>query len=70
MNAITLSSKYQFVLPKTIRDELGLHAGQKFAVLAKGSIIELIPLGSIAESRGLLKGANPEGYRDRGNIYR
>lgn len=69
MNAVTLSSKYQLVLPKAIRDELGLHAGQKFAVMPKGSVIELVPLRSIAESRGLLKGANPQGYRDCGDRY-
>jgi len=70
MTAVTLSSKYQLVIPKAIRDELGLYAGQKFAVMAKGSVIELIPLRSIVESRGLLKGANPEGYRERGDHYR
>ncbi len=69
MIAVTLSSKYQLAIPKAIRDELGLHAGQKLALVTKGSVIELIPLRPIEEFRGLLKGANPEGYRDRGDRY-
>ncbi|MBL1274707.1 MAG: AbrB/MazE/SpoVT family DNA-binding domain-containing protein [Ectothiorhodospiraceae bacterium] len=65
MASATLSSKYQLAIPKAIREELGLQAGQKFTVLAKGNIVELIPQRSLAESRGLFKGADPTGYRDR-----
>ena len=42
MLAATLSSKYQLAIPKAIRDELGLQAGQRFAVVAKGRVIELV----------------------------
>jgi len=69
MIAVTLSSKYQLAIPKAIRDELGLYAGQKLALITKGSVIELVPLRSIEKSRGLLKRANPEGYRDRRDRY-
>lgn len=65
MISATLSSKFQLAIPKAIRDELGLEAGQKFAVIAKGKVIELVPLLSLEDARGLLKGANPQGYRDR-----
>jgi AbrB family looped-hinge helix DNA binding protein len=65
MISATLSSKFQLAIPKAIRDELGLEAGQRFAVIAKGKVIELVPLLSLEDARGLLKGANPEGYRDR-----
>ncbi len=69
MIAVTLSSKYQLALPKAIRDELWLYAGQKFALITQGSVIELVPLRPIEKSWGLLKGANPEGYRDRRDRY-
>ena len=65
MISATLSSKYQLAIPKAIRDELGLQAGQKFAVITKGNIIELIPLHSLEAARGMFKGADPTGYRDR-----
>ena len=65
MVSATLSRKYQLVIPKAIREELGLQAGQKFAVIAKGDMIELVPLRSLKAARGMFKGADPTGYRDR-----
>jgi len=65
MVSATLSSKFQLVIPKTIREQLGLRAGQKFAMITKGDVIELVPLRAIKEARGLFKGAKPTGYRDR-----
>ena len=69
MISATLSSKFQLSIPKAIRDELGLRAGQKFAVIAKGKVIELVPLLSMDEARGLLKGADTTDYRDRSDRY-
>ena len=65
MHCATLSSKYQLAVPKAVREELGLQAGQKFAVIAKGQAIELVPLMSIQDARGLLKGAATDHVRDR-----
>ncbi len=65
MYAATLSSKFQMAIPKGIREALGLQPGQRFSVIAKGQVIELVPIGSIDAARGRLKGASPEGYRDR-----
>ncbi|MFP4130798.1 AbrB/MazE/SpoVT family DNA-binding domain-containing protein [Thiohalospira sp.] len=65
MASATLSSKYQIAIPKAIRAELDLQAGQQFAVIPKGSAIELVPLRSLASARGLLRGADTTDYRDR-----
>ena len=65
MVSTTLSSKFQLVIPKAIREQLDLRAGQKFALIAKGDVIELVPLRPLKEARGLFKGADPTGYRDR-----
>ena len=65
MISATLSSKYQLAIPKAIREQLGLQAGQKFAVVAKGDVIELVPLRPLADARGIFSGADPTGYRDR-----
>ena len=40
MVSATLSSKFQLAIPKAIRDELGIFTGQKFALIAKGQVIE------------------------------
>ena len=56
MSTVTLSPKYQVVIPKAIREQLGLKPGQKIQAFAYGDRIELIPIRPIAEARGFLKG--------------
>ncbi len=63
-----LSSKFQLAIPKTIRDDLHLQAGQQFTLLTRGNIIELIPVRSIQQARGMLpfrEVVDSEEYRDR-----
>jgi len=63
-----LSSKFQLSIPKAIRDDLHLQAGQQFTLVARGNIIELIPMRSIQEARGMLSPIEYEHsseYRDR-----
>jgi len=69
MTSATLSSKYQLSIPKIVREELGLQVGQKFSVIAKGGVIELVPLRTLESARGMLKGADPNHYRDRSDRY-
>jgi AbrB family looped-hinge helix DNA binding protein len=61
----TLSSRFRVTIPKAIREELRLEAGQRFTVIAKERIIALVPVRSFADARGMLRGANPNGYRER-----
>lgn len=56
METITLSSKFQFVIPNSIRKELNLSPGQKFTILRYGNRLELMPVRPIEEFRGILKG--------------
>lgn len=67
MQTAILASESELLIPipAAARDELGLRAGQRFTLLAKGDVIELVPVRSIGECRGVLKGADPTGYRDR-----
>ena len=65
MHSATLSEKFQICIPKALREELNLHSGQKLVLIAKGSIIHLVPKLSIKDMRGMLKGARTSNYRDR-----
>ena len=58
MDAVTLSPKYQIVIPQAVREKLNLKAGQKFQVLAYDGRIELVPVMPIESFRGILKGVN------------
>jgi AbrB family looped-hinge helix DNA binding protein len=54
--AVTLSSRYQVVIPKDVRDSMGLKAGMQFEFLTYGNIIRLVPVPPIQEMEGFLKG--------------
>lgn len=64
MISAKLSSKFQLAIPKAIRDQLDLKAGQQFILIAKGDIIELVPVCSLTAARGSFKGSNLNDYRD------
>ncbi len=56
MSTVTVSPKYQVVIPKAIRESLGLNPGQKIQVLEYGDRIELVPERPLKEMRGFLQG--------------
>ena len=58
MTTVTVSPKYQVVIPKEIRESLELKPGQKLQIIQIGDRIEFLPLKSMKESRGILKGIN------------
>ena len=64
METVTLSPKYQVVIPKRIREQLKVKKGQKFQVFFFEGRIELIPIKNMKEMRGFLKGIDTEIIRD------
>jgi AbrB family looped-hinge helix DNA binding protein len=68
MNAVTVSPKYQIVIPKEIRDALGIVSGQKIQMIAYQNRIELIPLKPMREMRGFLKGMDTTVERDEDRV--
>jgi AbrB family looped-hinge helix DNA binding protein len=68
MTAVTVSPKFQVVIPKAIRESLGIVSGQQVQVLSYQNRIELIPLKPMREMKGFLKGINTEVSRDQDRI--
>jgi AbrB family looped-hinge helix DNA binding protein len=64
MDTVTVSPKYQVVIPKTVRDSMGIRPGQKVRVLAYGDRIELIPVRAMRELRGFVEGIDTAVPRD------
>ncbi|NOX62955.1 MAG: AbrB/MazE/SpoVT family DNA-binding domain-containing protein [Chloroflexi bacterium] len=56
MDTVTVSSKYQIVIPEKVREALNIKPGQKVRVLLHPNRIELIPVVPIRQTRGFLKG--------------
>ncbi len=68
MTTVTVSPKYQVVIPKEIRQKLKLKPGQKLQIIQLGDRIEFILLKNIKEVRGFLKGINTEIEREGDRI--
>jgi len=67
MSVVTLSSKYQIVVPREIRERLRLKPGQRLLIIEKNGVIHLIPQRPIREMRGFVKGLDVEELREEGN---
>ncbi|MBH0197229.1 MAG: AbrB/MazE/SpoVT family DNA-binding domain-containing protein, partial [Nitrospira sp.] len=56
MATTTISSKFQVVIPKEVRDKLHLTPSQRLQVVEKGGVITLVPEVPLKSLKGALKG--------------
>lgn len=56
MTVVTISARYQVVIPRDVREQLDLRPGQKVQALPFKGRVELIPLEPIEASRGFVRG--------------
>ena len=68
MSEVTVSPKYQIVIPKEIRESMGIVSGQKVQIMSYQGRIEVIPLKPIKQMRGFLKGIDTSVARDNDRI--
>jgi AbrB family looped-hinge helix DNA binding protein len=68
MGTVTMSQKFQVVIPKEIREKLGLSPGQRVEAIAYENRIELIPLRPIRQMRGFLKGIDTSIKREADRV--
>jgi AbrB family looped-hinge helix DNA binding protein len=68
VSTVTISPKYQVVIPKAIREKLRLKPGQKVEAIAYEERIELIPVRSARELRGFLKGIDTAVFREQDRV--
>ncbi len=68
MDEVTVSSKYQVVIPRRVRKAIGLAPGQKVRVILYGNRIELIPEVPVEELRGFLKGIDTSIEREEDRL--
>ncbi len=65
MNLVTVSPKFQVVIPKEVREHLKVKPKQKFVVMEGPSgVIHLVPDLPVTSLRGLMKGMDYSGYRE------
>jgi len=64
MGVVTLSSKYQIVIPQDVREKMDLKPGQKIVVIEKDGVVHLIPQRPIREMRGFVRGIDTSKLRN------
>jgi AbrB family looped-hinge helix DNA binding protein len=64
---LTVSTKYQVVIPSDVRDRLKLKPGQKVAVIEKDGVIHLIPIRPLEQLKGTSARITSENVRDEGD---
>jgi AbrB family looped-hinge helix DNA binding protein len=64
VETVTISPKFQVVIPKRIRERLDLHPGQKVQAIQYGDRVELVPVRPIEQMRGFLRGIETDVPRD------
>ena len=68
MSTVTVSPKYQVVIPKAVREALAIEPGQKLQVLVFEGRIELVPVRFPEELRGSLVGIDTRVVRDGDHV--
>jgi AbrB family looped-hinge helix DNA binding protein len=68
MSVVTVSPKFQVVIPREIRESLGLEPGQKVQAFQYLNRVELIPVRAVREMRGFLEGMETSVPRERDRV--
>ncbi len=68
MTTVTLSTKYQVVVPSEVRRRLNLRPGKKYQVISYGDCIEFVPVRKTQEMRGILKGIDTHIEREKDRL--
>ena len=64
MTSVSISPKYQVVIPQKVREKMRVKPGQKMHVIAYDNMVVFIPVRPIQEARGSLRGINTHVERD------
>lgn len=68
METVTVSPKFQVVIPLSVRKALDIYPGEKIKVLQYENRIEYIPIRDMKEMRGFLKGIDTTVIREKDRL--
>jgi len=60
-----VSTKFQVVIPKEIRRDIGLKSGQVVQIIAKSGVITMVPDQPLGKMKGYLKGMKTSALREK-----
>jgi AbrB family looped-hinge helix DNA binding protein len=64
MEPVTISSKYQVVIPQEVRKQFNLKPGQKLMFIPYNGTLRVVIVPPVKKARGMLKGMNTENIRE------
>ncbi len=65
MSTVTVSSKYQVVIPKKVREKANIKPGTKLQMVEYNGMIQMVPLMSVQEMYGYFKGREIDYEREK-----
>ena len=68
MDTVLVSQKYQVVIPRAVREALGIEPGQRLQAFVYGDRVELIPVRPLAQARGFLAGLDSHVEREEDRV--
>jgi AbrB family looped-hinge helix DNA binding protein len=68
MTEVVVSPNFQIVIPKEIRESMGIVSGQKVQIMSYQGRIEVIPLKPMKEMKGFLKGIDTSVVREEARM--
>ena len=70
MDTVTVSPKFQVVIPQSVRDRVGVKPGERMMVMERGNVIYLVRIGEIKDAKGFLgKKISTKGLRDESERF-
>jgi len=64
MQTVKVSKRYQVVIPEDVRREAGIKPGDRMVAIAKGGVLQYVPVRPISETKGMIKGLSTRNLRD------
>lgn len=64
MQTVKVSKKYQLVIPERLREEAGIHAGDRMVAILKNGILQYVPVRPLRETKGMIPGLDTRNIRD------